>query len=568
MKIIYLIIIIAFILFITTSYYVIKLIRKKENKKITKEVDSLEIKKNNLESLPIMIEIGKIEEIAKSEQLENKINNLKKEYNDIKDIKLSQIDDMIIELDDELKNHHKKDFQNTYVNIEILLEEVDYSFNNILKEIKEISSYEEKYREIVTKLKTKYRYLDRIFKEKEPMFKDLGQTIIMQFENIAKRFKDFDKVIDEKLYNEVVLVVKSLDTMIDNLDIIIKELPDILLLLNDLIPGRIKDLNDEYNKMQEEGFTLGFLNYEENINNIEMKENDILTRAKVLNINNSLFDLRMILEYLDNLFKELETEKKAKTEFDQLDNAFINKKDKLEKIVKDIYNELDDIKALYHLNEKDLEIIDKLNLKLAQIIKDYKKLNRDKKKKQESFQKRYITINELLNKINEIGKEFDSALRTLGSFYEDEKRAHTEYEDIEEIIKKCKRKIRNFKLPIIHDEYFVQEEEATTALHNVQEELQNKPIVIKNLNIRVETARDLTFKLLKTTDNMIKYAYFTEQLLIYSNRYRHQKNIDKGLTKTEDLYYEGKYQESFNQIIKVIKTIDEDFASKITKIVH
>lgn len=566
MKIVYLIAIIAFILFIAISFYVIKLIRNKENKKIEEEINKLEIKKNNLESLPIMIEIGKIEEIAKSEQLENKINNFKSKYEDIKENKLSRIDDMLIELDEEIKNKNTKQYKETYADIELLLENIEYSFNNILSEIKEISSYEEKYRDIVTKLKTKYRYLDRTFKEKELMFKDLKETIKMQFENIAKRFKDFDKVIDEKLYNEVILVVKSLDTMIDNLDIVIRELPDILLLLNDLIPGRIKDLNEEYNKMQEEGFTLGFLNYESNINDIEKKENDILSRAKVLNINNSLFDLRMILEYLDNLFKELEKEKKAKNEYDKLDNAFITKKDKLEKIVKDIYNELDDIKALYHLNEKDLEIIDELNLKLAQIIKDYKKLNREKKKKQESFQKRYITINELLDRINDISNEFDSALRTLGSFYEDEKRAHTEYEDIEEIIKKCKSKIRNYKLPVIHDEYFVQEEEATNALLNVQEELNNKPIVIKNLNMRVETARDLTFKLYKTTDNMIKYAYFTELLLLFSNKYRMEKNIDKGLIKVEDLYYEGKYKESYNQAIKVIKLIDEDFANQIIKI--
>ena len=566
MKIVYLIAIIAFILFIAISFYVIKLIRNKENKKIEEEINKLEIKKNNLESLPIMIEIGKIEEIAKSEQLENKINNFKSKYEDIKENKLSRIDDMLIELDEEIKNKNTKQYKETYADIELLLENIEYSFNNILSEIKEISSYEEKYRDIVTKLKTKYRYLDRTFKEKELMFKDLKETIKMQFENIAKRFKDFDKVIDEKLYNEVILVVKSLDTMIDNLDIVIRELPDILLLLNDLIPGRIKDLNEEYNKMQEEGFTLGFLNYESNINDIEKKENDILSRAKVLNINNSLFDLRMILEYLDNLFKELEKEKKAKNEYDKLDNAFITKKDKLEKIVKDIYNELDDIKALYHLNEKDLEIIDELNWKLAQIIKDYKKLNREKKKKQESFQKRYITINELLDRINDISNEFDSALRTLGSFYEDEKRAHIEYEDIEEIIKKCKSKIRNYKLPVIHDEYFVQEEEATNALLNVQEELNNKPIVIKNLNMRVETARDLTFKLYKTTDNMVKYAYFTELLLLFSNKYRMEKNIDKGLIKVEDLYYEGKYKESYNQAIKVIKLIDEDFANQIIKI--
>lgn len=568
MKTIYIIIIFAFILFLTISFFVIKYLRKKENNKLKQAQNLLEIKKNKLESLPVLIEIEKIEEIAKSEQLENKINSFKTQFENAKNEKLTKIEDMLIELDDSIKNRNEKQFYEIYSDIELTLNDVDYIFNNILNEIKEISSYEEKYREIVTKLKTKYRYLDHTFKEKEPMFKDLADTIKMQFENIAKRFKDFDKVIDEKLYNEVVLVVKSLDTMIDNLDIIIKELPDILLLLNDLIPGRIKDLNEEYQNMQNEGYTLGFLNYEENISDIEKKENDILSRAKVLNINNSLFDLRMILEYLDNLFKDLEKEKDAKNQFDQLDTAFIDKKNKLEKVVKDIYSQLDDIKSLYHLNEKDLEIIDQLNLKLAQIIKDYKKLNRDKKKKQESFQKRVISINDLLNRINTTSQEFDTSLRTLGSFYEDEKRAHTEYNDIEEIIKKCRSEIRNFKLPIIHDEYFIQEEEALTALKNVDEEINNKPIVIKNLNMRVETARDLTFKLYKTTNDMTKYAYFTEQLLIYSNKFRNDKNLDKILSRVTDLYYEGKYQESYHQILKAIKIIDEDFANKIIKIAN
>lgn len=566
MKVIYLIGIIAFILFILISFWVIKYIRKKENKKLLDEINNLTVQKNNLESLPIMIEIGKIEEIAKSEQLENKINNFKNQYKNIKENKLSKIEDMFIDLDDALKSRNINSFYNISADIEINLFDAKYAFNNILNELKEISSYEEKYRNIVTKLKSKYRYLDHTFKEKEPMFKDLAETIKMQFENIAKRFKDFDKVIDEKLYNEVLLVVRSIDTMIDNLDIVIKELPDILLLLNDLIPGRINDLNQEYQKMQEDGFTLGFLNYEENIKDIEKKENDIISRAKVLNINNSLFDLRMILEYLDNLFKELEKEKDAKNRFDQLDNAFVLKKDKLEKIVKNIYNELDDIKALYHLNEKDLEIIDELNLKLSQIIKDYKKLSREKKKKQESFQKRNIIINDLLNRINEISKDFDNALRTLGSFYEDEKRAHTEYNDIKEIIKKCRNNIRNYHLPLIHDEYFVEEEDAITALNNVNEEINQKPIVIKNLNIRVETARDLTFKLYQTTDDMIKYAYFTELLLLYCNKFRSQKNIHKGLNKVEELYYQGKYSESFNQILKIVKLIDEDFTNKIIKI--
>lgn len=566
MKMIYVIIVVAIIVAVVLSIVIIRFIRNKTKQKLLSGVNELEVKKNNLDSLPVMVELAKIEDIAKSEQLEEKISEFKVRYQEVKEVKLKKLNDIIIDLDVTVEKRNTKEYINKYSDAEIILDEAEYSLNNILDEIDEIASYEEKYRDIITKLKAKYRFLEHTYTEKETMFKDLKDVIKMQFENIAKRFNDFDKVMEEKLYNEIVLVVKSIDTMIDNLDIVIKEVPDILLLLDDLIPGRIKDLREEYNKMQEEGYPLGYLNFESNISDIEKKENDILTRAKVLNITDSLFDLRVILEYLDSLFKDLEDERNAKAKFDGLDEAFKEKSKKLDKIVKDIYAQLDDIKAMYHLNEKDLEIIDKLNLKLSGVIKEHKKLYRDIKKKEDSYKKHNITINELMSRLNGVSNEFDAALRTLGSFYEDEQRAHAELVDMTGLLKKCKNSVRNYKLPIIHDNYFIEMDEANEAILEVKREINNKPIVIKDLNMRVETARDLTLKLYATTNEMIKYAYFSEILMIYGNKYRDNKDVDRGLSKAELLYYKGNYQESFNLLLKVIKVIDSELITKINKL--
>ena len=566
MKIIYLIIALAIVVAIILSILIIRTMRNKTKKKLLNKVNELEVKKNSLDSLPVMVELSKIEDIAKSEQLEEKISEFKVRYQEIKEIKLKKINDMIVDLDVTVEKRNIKEYMNQYSNALINLDEAEYSLNNILDEIDEIASYEEKYRDIITKLKAKYRFLEHSYTEKETMFKDLKDVIKMQFENIAKRFNDFDKVMDEKLYNEIILVVKSIDTMIDNLDIVIKEVPDILLLLDDLIPGRIKDLKEEYSKMQEEGYPLGYLNFESNISDIEKKENDILTRAKVLNITDSLFDLRIVLEYLDSLFKDLEDEKNAKVKFDGLDNAFKERSKKLDKIVKDIYAQLDDIKAMYHLNEKDLEIIDQLNLKLSVITKDHKKLYRNIKKGEDSYKKHNITINDLMARLNDISDEFDNALRTLGSFYEDEKRAHVELKDMTELLQKCKSRVRNYKLPIIHDNYFVEIDEALEAINEVRKEIDNKPIIIKNLNIRVDTARDLTLKLFSTTDDMIKYAYFTEILMVYGNKYRDNKDVLRGLSKAELLYYRGSYKESFNLLLKVVKLVDAELVTKINKL--
>ena len=567
MKMVYFIIAISVVVFIVLSILIVRRMRKKTRDKLINRVNELEIKKNNLDSMPVMVELSKIEDIAKSEQLEEKISEFKIRYQEIKEVRLKKVNDLIVDLDVSIEQKNIKEYIDNYSDASIALDEAEYSINNILDEINEIASYEEKYRDIITKLKAKYRYLEHTYTEKESMFKELQDVIKMQFENIAKRFNDFDKVMDEKLYNEIVLVVKSIDTMIDNLDVVIKEVPDILLLLNDLIPGRIKELKEEYSKMVEEGYPLKFLNFEENISDIEKKESDILTRAKVLNINDSLFDLRTILEYLDSLFRDLDDEKQAKSKFDGLDAIFVERSKKIEGVVKDIYAQLDDIKAMYHLNEKDLEIIDQLNLKLSAIIKEHKKLYRDIKKGNESYKKHNITINEQLAKLNSVSSDFDDALRTLGSFYEDEKRAHEELKDMTELVKKCKNRVRNYKLPIIHDNYFVELDEAIESINEVEKEINNKPIIIKNLNTRVETAKDLTFKLFATTSDMVKYAYFSELLIVYGNKYRSNKDVDRGLSKAELLYYRGSYKESFSLLLKVIKLIDNDLVTKINKMI-
>ena len=361
----------AVILIVLLSY---KLYKTRNKKNMLKSIDNLNIRKNNLLSLPVLVELSKIEDIAKSEQLEEKVNDFKTRYDIIKDENLKNITDRINELDNFVDVRDREGFYNSFSEIELDLYGVETSLDSILSEIKDIASYEEKYRAIVIKLKNKYRILDKQFKEKENLYEDISEIIKIQFENIKKRFKDFDKVMEEKLYNEVILVVRSIDTMVDHLAIVLNELPDIMLLINDIIPLRIKDLQDEYEKLDKEGFPLLYLNIEGTINDVNKRCNDIYDKCRVLNITDSLFDLNNILSYLDNLFDEIEKEKTEKVEFELLNKEVSSKISSFENTMKSTYDQLDDIKELYDLKEKDLDIIEDINLSLLVDIKEYKKI--------------------------------------------------------------------------------------------------------------------------------------------------------------------------------------------------
>ena len=149
--------------------------------------------------------------------------------------------------------------------------------------------------------------------------------------------------------------------------------------------------------------------------------------------------------------------------------------------------------------------------------------------------------------------------------YDDEMRAREQLDEIGELLKQCKTKMRSYKLPIITDIYFVQLSEANEAILEIIKELEKKPIAIKILNTRVDTARDLVLKLYHTTNEMIKTAQLAEMAIVYGNRYReiNNKDIDLGLKQAEILFFKGNYKGALETSIRTIDLVEPGIYQKL-----
>ena len=152
----------------------------------------------------------------------------------------------------------------------------------------------------------------------------------------------------------------------------------------------------------------------------------------------------------------------------------------------------------------------------------------------------------------------------MGSLEEDEQRAHDQLEEIKTILKKPKDRIESYKLPIIPNYYYVQLSEANVAIKEMIKEMNMKPVSIKTLNIRVDTARDLVLKLYNTSNEIIKTAALVEVAIVYGNRYRPvHKNLDRELTRAEDLFYNGEYKKALDNTIRAINVIEPGIQKKL-----
>lgn len=543
---------------------VLHILRKKVANKYRSKVRELEVAKNMVASTPVSLELSKVEPIIKNDKMEEKYNDWQDRFDQIRETRLSQIDDMLIDLDIYID---KKDYKNCVYRLaktELEIYRVRESADSLLDEIKEITLSEEKYRSIVIKLKTKYRELNKEFQDHRQMYDEMQEAVELQLENIERRFLDFEKVMEKNQYSEVVHIVKALDTMIEHMGIVIKEVPDLLLMAKQVIPNRMKEVKELNEDMVQKGYPLDYLNVPYNLEESQKNIDHILDKVRVLNLEDCMFELKTMLDYYDSLFVDFEKERLSRKVYAEMEADFSKKLEKTNKVVQEVYNQLDDIKNMYDLNDQDVETIHDVNKILVVINDDYKKMLAKVETKSSPYSMLQKEVEELTIRLKEMEDDLDQALKSLGNMYDDEVRAREQLEEIESFLKQSKEKMRSYKLPIITNNYFVQLSEANEAIEEVIKELERKPIVIKTLNTRVDTARDLVLKLYNTTNEMIKTAQLAEMAIVFGNRYRSvYDDVDSGLDDAEKLFFKGEYKKALDISIKAVSLVDENIYRKL-----
>lgn len=543
---------------------VLHILRKKVANKYRSKVRELEVAKNMVASTPVSLELSKVEPIIKNDKMEEKYNDWQDRFDQLRETRLSQIDDMLIDLDIYID---KKDYKNCVYRLaktELEIYRVRESADSLLDEIKEITLSEEKYRSIVIKLKTKYRELNKEFQDHRQMYDEMQEAVELQLENIERRFLDFEKVMEKNQYSEVVHIVKALDTMIEHMGIVIKEIPDLLLMAKQVIPNRMKEVKELNEDMVQKGYPLDYLNVPYNLEESQKNIDHILDKVRVLNLEDCMFELKTMLDYYDSLFVDFEKERLSRKAYIEMEADFSKKLEKTNKVVQEVYNQLDDIKNMYDLNDQDVETIHDVNKILVVINDDYKKMLAKVEAKSSPYSMLQKEVEELTIRLKEMEDDLDQALKSLGNMYDDEVRAREQLEEIESFLKQSKEKMRGYKLPIITNNYFVQLSEANEAIEEVIKELERKPIVIKTLNTRVDTARDLVLKLYNTTNEMIKTAQLAEMAIVFGNRYRSvYDDVDSGLDDAERLFFKGEYKRALDISIKAVSLVDENIYRKL-----
>lgn len=555
------VVIISFLFILITLIFT----KRKQTKKYKDVINELDVEKNKLIGVSILSEFSKVKELVKTDNLKHKLDDWDNIFKNIKDSEVPKLNDLILETEFLVDKKEYKQAIKKIAYIEMQIMELRKKSEKLVEEIKLITTSEERNRSLITKLKINYREIESKFSRTKKDYGEIAEFIEKEFKNIEKEFQDFEDAMDVNDYVLVEKIVTSLEEKINNMKVIIEEVPSIVLTATVLLPNRIEEMTTIYFRMLRDGYPLDYLNVEYNFKEIKEKISKIIEELKKLNIGESKIELRTMLEYFDTLYNDFYKEKECKDIFKEDTKTLKNKLDKIKKIVKDIYLQIDDIKSTYDLTDEAINKFSILNKNLEQISEDYKALISHGNGHTFAYSKLVDELNGLNIKLSRLQDDLDYQLRSITSMKDDETRAKEQLDSIKKLLKQSKNKLNEYKIPVIPSSYFIELKEAQDAIREVMKELDKKPIVIKILNIRVDTARDLVFKIYNKTNDMVKSVKMSEKIIIYGNRYRSEYPlINEALDKATSLFYKGQYKLSFELAAEAILKIDSDAIEKLS----
>ncbi len=546
---------------------VLNVIQSSKNKKMKKLINNLEVQKNVLDSTPIIPELSKVESYLKSEKMEVMYNDWKERLENIKNNQIPKITDMIIEAEYSLSQMDYKATLYKIAKLEMEIYKVRTNSEFLLNEIKDITNSEEKNRAIITKLKAKYREIYQKFTNEKESYGDYEKIVFKQFEIIAKSFEKFELIMENNDYTEVSELVKTISDMLKHMEVIVSEMPSVILLATSILPKKIVEIGETYKQLSSKGFPLDYLNVEYNIDEAYKKIDDILARAEKLDLEDSLLELKVLHDYFENLFNDFEKEKVTKNVYDEANDKLQNKLSKINELLTEIFSSIDDVKNLYDLSDENIEELNNIKKDFDALNDDYNVLIQHTNNNTFAYSKLTKEIENLILRLANLETRLDGVLDQIGSMREDEVRARQQLEEIRLILKDSKNYLRQYSLPIIPKSYFVELSEAQSAIKEIVKELAKKPITIEVLNTRVDTARDLVLKIYGRTKEMIKTAKFAEMAIVYGNRYRsNTEDLDKRLTYSELLFNKGDYKKSLELTIETLNKVEPDIYNKLSNL--
>lgn len=526
---------------------------KNQTKKIKNKFQEINVKFNNINSIPLAFKLNKATSIAKIDNnILDKVNEAKEDFEKL-NLEIENITNLIEQCQDLIAAKKYNTLKSKFSEIENKIfnnEGKVLNMNSFLDTILERENHERAKSNVV---KDKYRQLKNLFNEKINYLGYARKNIEAQIQECSDKFSEFEEWMFASEFLKAKESLEFVELNITKIYNLINQTPELLELTEGAIPVLFDETNRQYQNTKQKGIYLAHLDVEEKLNKIAKDLTDIRLDIQVGNILNTRKELDGIAAKLRQLLQDFNKENIAyndiRTLIDVLDKEIKTISDcyiyieKCYEVEKDKF-ELADIKDVISTKEKYLNYYHNNLLDIKENTIENKDAPTNITKLAIDFAKE---IDAKQNELKEIKNRLDSAKAV-------EDNARSLLVKFQILLNDMNTKISMRKLPSISDMYRSDLEKSYKFINDISNKLQEIPLNQTQLKEKVDEALNFIYTLHNNVDNVVSMAANAEDTIIFANKYRSSyPEIDSELTRAELNYHNGKYTTALTIVLSSLE---------------
>lgn len=525
-------------------------------KVLRKEIVEIENKMNAIKSLPLQYRLGRVQSISKNmPDVADMYEEYAFEFDRISDFQKNELAVLVNEVDEQLFYGKLRKVSKKMRQLDEMLDTYEEDSQNLLEKIEEITEIENVQRIEIIRVKEKYRHTIDNFESIRFKVEDFVPNILNVFNEIDDSFVQLEGMMNNQRFEEAKTYTKEIEQHVDWIDSRMENLPNYIAVVRQYIPKKIKYIQNLIDVMEKDSFSLEQLDVSHRITVIQSTLDESIKHIKNLELENMGEVLQSLVDGIDALIHDLEIERQSYGEFKQKwENCYT--------LITEIYDQYK--QAMIDYNRiRNLYVVDEANIIIEEKYKEFNQILKESYDLEEEMKNGHFAYSHMITKVENMHNMTASHQEYLNDFFKlrdhlylQEQRAIDELENINIVLLEIKSEIKNKHLPMINESYKDYIQDSYDKAAQIQAYRQNRPVELNDLSQKVDSARDVIYKLYDNVHNLIVTAEMVEEAIVFGNRYRSTfLEVNTELTKAEVLFRNGEYTKALSTAVDIIEKI-------------
>ena len=544
---------------------VFMIVKKIRSNNYKKELQELEVRYNNLRSVPLSFKMNKAVAISRVDpETMQKIDSTKDEFNKAGE-NLKQIAQALADTEDEILMGRLKKVRAGLDDIaasislgETQIAQLDQFLDGILQK-------ETDQRAEVTELKNQFREIKDEAAENQTQLSYVWTALQNVFADIESKFSSFEEWMYASDFNKSELELAGIRTDINTARELVHDLPSILEDARGVVPQLLEVVHHEYTAEKERGVYLDHLEVEKNLTLISGNLKQDLRSLKEgdpKDVTANLEDYKVRLNQIDEAIKN------ESASFDELTAAA----KETDRLYSGSLATLDAVEEQYAKAKERFGLaemrgqIDELRTGLTEVVPEKERAEAIIAAAASPCSECLTVVKKLNDRLQALYDGVKGIKDELDTFSGDEEHAKKQLIKLKAIMNQMQVSIRKYKLPNISREYEDDMNRANEYIRRIQDLIDETPLNVQLLNATLTEAIDYIYKLFNNVNNVVGAVIMVENTIVFGNRYRSTyTDIDSELTRSELCFRNGEYTQALNIAIETIEKIHPGNYEKMVK---